>query len=91
MDELVMCPRCRREVSVYVPDCPSCGYFIWGDDIDEESLVSGVSGGDSFFGDDDMDDYWDDYNDYDDADWAEEDNDWDEDDLEGFHREKDDW
>ena len=80
-----MCPRCRTSVSVYIPDCPNCRYFIWGDDDDEGEPFAqgGVPNGEIFDDDDKANDALEEAIDYDDADWADnfydDWDDWDED------------
>ncbi|MCL2071898.1 MAG: hypothetical protein FWH07_06675 [Oscillospiraceae bacterium] len=78
--DLDFCPRCQTRVSVYVPDCPNCGYFIWGDDGEYDSLGLGQGlGGRVFESEEDYEDYLD----YDDGDFDDElddDDDFDDDD-----------
>ncbi|MCL1789570.1 MAG: hypothetical protein FWG33_04355 [Oscillospiraceae bacterium] len=81
-NDLALCPKCHTTVSIYTPDCPTCGYFIWGDD--EEDLEPGVSGISSSFKEDFADeDAFEDYCDYNDSDFVDFDfSDWEDDDLE---------
>ncbi|MCL1903163.1 MAG: hypothetical protein FWF94_01950 [Oscillospiraceae bacterium] len=84
-NDLALCPRCSTAVNIYTPDCPTCGYFIWGDDEEDlEADPSGASGISSGFKEDFADeDAFEDYCDYNDADFVDFDfADWDDDLLE---------
>lgn len=87
-EEYTVCPQCRMSVGVYVPDCPNCGYFIWGDDDSEDEFYGfSNSGGGEIYDDDDkltdkIERYYDynlgDFEDFEDDRWNEREDDDDE-------------